>query len=139
MSDTLLYQIRIQLSAEAAELARSNPADSTFDALNAVLAKHHAQMKCQLDAFLDYLSEAEAMGIERYPLYAWTQATVQDPVKRAKHLQSFTLYVEHNEVYAREVADALETDLELLLASVVKRISKYDTDIAHSPQPPGHT
>lgn len=137
MSDALLYQIRIQLTADSANLARSDPADRMLDALNVVLAKHNARMKCQLDAFLDYIREAETIGTERYPLYHWTKETVQDPLKRAKHSQSFTLYVDDKEVYPRDVADALETDLAPLLAgAVVSRISKYDTDIEHNPQPP---
>jgi hypothetical protein len=137
MGDALLYQIRIQLTADSANLARSDPANRTLDVLNVVLAKHNARMQCQLDAFLDYIREAETIGAERYPLYHWTKETVQDPSKRAKHSRSFTLYVDDKEVYPRDVADALETDLTPLLAgAVVIQISKYDTDIAHNPQPP---
>jgi hypothetical protein len=35
-----------------------------------------------------------------YPLYEWTKATIQDPAKRAKHIKSFAIYVDDNEVYA---------------------------------------
>ena len=40
---------------------------------------------CQYDAFADYCAEAEARGIEHYPLYAWTKAVVADPAKKAKY------------------------------------------------------
>jgi hypothetical protein len=48
-------------------------------------------MKCQLDAFANYVAQAEANGVEGYPLYEWTKATVEDPIKKAKHLKSFAL------------------------------------------------
>ena len=37
-------------------------------------------MKCQLDAFADYVAEAEAHGIEGYPLYARPQPLDPKPV-----------------------------------------------------------
>ena len=41
------------------------------------------------------------------------------------------------EVYAKEIADALEADLQPLATSgLVTRISKYDTNPANNPQPP---
>jgi hypothetical protein len=52
-------------------------------------------------------------------------------------LKSFTLYVDDREIYAKEVADALEAALQPLVTSgVIKRISKYDTNPANNPQPP---
>ncbi len=69
-----------------------------------LLSKHHATMKCQFDAFGDYVAEAEKNGIENYPLYEWTKATIEDPAKKAKHLKSFTLFVDGNEVYAKDNA-----------------------------------
>ena len=52
-------------------------------------------------------------------------------------MKSFTLYVDGREVYAREIADALEADLKPLAASgLIARISKYDTNPANNPQPP---
>jgi hypothetical protein len=33
-------------------------------------------MKCQFDAFADYVSEAEANGIENFYLYEWTKKTI---------------------------------------------------------------
>ena len=94
-------------------------------------------MKSQYDAFADYVAEAEKQGIEEYPLYAWTKATIEDPVKQAKYIKAFTLYVEGQEVYAKPLADALEADLQPLLGSqVITRLSKHDTNPANNPQPP---
>jgi hypothetical protein len=57
------------------------------------LHRHDAALKCQFDAFADYVSEAEAKGVENYPLYEWTKQTIEDPVKEAKYTKSFALYV----------------------------------------------
>ena len=94
-------------------------------------------MKCQFDAFMDYVIEAEAQGVEQYPLYKWTKATVEDPAKKTKYLESFTLYVGGDEVYAQEAADALEADLLPLVGGAqIQRMSKHDTNPANNPQPP---
>ena len=99
--------------------------------------KHHATMVCQFDAFAGYVAEAEQNGTEDYPLYDWTKATIEDPAKKAKYIKSFTLYVDGNEVYAKDNADALESDLQPLLADkLVMRLSKHDTNPATNPQPP---
>ena len=52
-------------------------------------------------------------------------------------MRSFTVYADDREVYAKEVADALEADLQPLATSgLITRISKYDTDPANNPQSP---
>ena len=131
------YQIRIYLDDELAGVARRDPGDPAIKPLADILAKHHATMKSQNDAFADYVAEAEKQGIEEYPLYAWTKATIEDPVKQAKYIKAFTLYVEGQEVYAKPLADALEADLQPLLGSqVITRLSKHDTNPANNPQPP---
>ena len=83
------------------------------------------------------MKEAEAKGVEKYPLYAWTKQTVDDPVKEAKYTTSFTLYVGDDEVYEKGKADALEAELEPLVGGpIVAQMFRYDTDPAHNPQPP---
>lgn len=137
MTDRWRYQIRIYLSDEAAELARRDPGNPALKSVTEVLAKHHATMKCQFDAFADYVAEAERQGTDGYPLYAWTKATIEDPVKRAKHIKSFALYVKGDEVYAKDIADALEADLAPLAGgTLIARMSKHDTNPANNPQPP---
>ena len=94
-------------------------------------------MKCQFDAFADYVSEADAKGIEHYPLYEWTKKTIAEPAKKAKYLKSFTIYVGGREVYEKAAADALEADLRSLVGGpIVVKVFRYDTDPAHNPQPP---
>jgi hypothetical protein len=108
MSETWQYQIRIYLADHFAKMARHDPD-----------------------------TEAEDRGTQDYPLYRWTKATVEDPAKKAKYLESFTVYVGGAEVYAKEAADALEADLVPLLGgALITRMSKHDTNPARNPQAP---
>ncbi len=137
MSDQWQYQLRIYLPDELVEVARSSPNDLALAPLPEILAKHNATMKCQFDAFADYVAEAEKHGRESYPLYAWTKATIEDPAKKAKHLKSFALHVKGSEVYSKSEAEALEADLQPLVGGrLITRLSKHDTSPASNPQPP---
>lgn len=137
MSNEWQYQIRIYLSGCFAEMARADPANAALKPLTGILSKHRAALKCQYDAFAGYCAEAEQQGTEGYPLYAWTKATIENPAKKEKYMKSFTLYVDGREVYAKELADALEEDLKPLVGgALIERISKHDTDPANNPQPP---
>jgi acetyl-CoA acetyltransferase len=51
MSDQWQYQVRIDLADEPAAVARRDPADSALAPLAEILARHHATLKCQYDAF----------------------------------------------------------------------------------------
>jgi hypothetical protein len=137
MTEQWQYQVRIDLADELAEVARRDPHDPALAPLPDILRKHHATLKCQFDAFAGYVAEAERHGIENYPLYHWTKATIENPAKKAKYLTSFTLYVDGNEVYAKDKADALEADLQPLDGgALVTRLAKHDTNPANNPQPP---
>jgi hypothetical protein len=137
MRDQWQYQVRIDLSDELAELARRDLANPALDPLPAILARHNASMRSQFDAFADYVAEAERHGLETYPLYHWTKATIDNPAKKAKYQRSFTLYVDGDEVYAKDKADALEADLQPLVGKgLVTRLAKHDTNPANNPQPP---
>ena len=139
MSAQWKYQIRIYLDGDLAEAARFDPGSQKLKWLSSVLAKHRAKLRCQFDLFAEYVAEAERVGTEDYHLYEWTKATIEDPVKKAKHLKSFTLYVEGREMYGREKADALEADLQPLVGGpLLTRLSKHDTNPATNPQPPAH-
>jgi hypothetical protein len=139
MPDEWEYQVRINVSDDYAEILRRDPGDSAVKAIADILSKHRATLKSQYDAFADYVSEAEKRGVENYPLYKWTKVTIEDPAKKAKHLKSFTFYVEGDEVYAKEKADALEADLlPLVGGSVITKVSKHDTNPANNPQAPAH-
>ena len=77
--------------------------------------------------------QAKSAGGER----TWTKATIENPVKKAKYLKSFTLYVGGEQVYAKERADALERELRSLVGGgVVDRLHRHDTNPANNPQPP---
>jgi hypothetical protein len=137
MGDQWQYQVRIDLTDELAEIARRDPANPALDPLPAILARHKASMRSQFDAFAGYVAEAERHGLEDYPLYHWTKATIDNPAKKARYQKSFTLYVDGDEVYAKDKADALEADLQPLVGSgLVTRLAKHDTDPANNPQPP---
>ena len=137
MSDEWRYQLRIYLPGELVEVARNEPDNRALEPLAGILARHHATMICQFDAFASYVAEAERQGVDGYPLYAWTKATIEDPAKKAKHLKSFALHVNGREVYSKAQADALEADLQPLVGGpLIERVSKHDTNPAHNPQPP---
>ena len=137
MSNQWQYQLRIDLADELAEVARCDPDNPALRPLADILDNHNATMKCQFDAFAGYVAEAERHGIERYPLYEWTKATIEDPAKKTKYLKSFTLYVKDRDVYAKEEADALESDLQPLVGGkLITRMAKHDTNPANNPQPP---
>lgn len=137
MSDVWQYQVRVTLGDNAARAARQSPDDPSLAPLTDILARHDAALKCQYDAFAGYVAEAEAQGIEGYPLYAWTKATIEDPAKQAKYIKAFTVYIGGDEVYARDKADALEVDLEPLVGGdIVTKLAKHDTNPANNPQPP---
>ncbi|WP_084673994.1 hypothetical protein [Methylobacterium sp. WSM2598] len=137
MSDAWQYQLRIYLPDESVEAARSDPSCSALVPLSRVLRKHAASLKCQFDAFSDYVAEAERHGVDHFPLYAWTKATIEDPVKRAKHLKAFAIHIGERAIYSKEEAEALEVDLQpLIVGGTIERISKHDTNPANNPQPP---
>lgn len=137
MTEQWQYQLRIDLADQVADLARRSPDDPALEPLASILRRHQAALKCQYDAFAGYVAEAEREGVERYPLYAWTKATIENPAKKARYVKSFTLYVGGDEVYDKVLADALEADLEPLVgAGLVTRLAKHDTNPANNPQPP---
>ena len=137
MSEQWQYQLRLYLADELAEAARRDATAPVLGPLPQILEKHEATIKCQLDAFSDYVAQAEATAVEDYPLYEWTKATIEDPIKKAKHLKSFALHVKGREVYSKEEADALEEDLQPLVDGTrITRLSRHDTNPASNPQMP---
>jgi hypothetical protein len=137
MSEEWQYQVRIELPAAAAELARRDWGAPELRLLAAILDRHQATLTCQFDAFAGYVAEAEREGVGRYPLYEWTRKTIEDLAKKAKYLQVFTFYIDGQEVYPKARAEALVTDLQPLVdAGLITRIAQYDTNPANNPQPP---
>lgn len=125
------HQLRIYLTDEMADVARADPEASALRPLTDILKRHQAVLVSQLDAFEDYVAEAEREGPEGFPLYRWTKATIEDPTKRLKHKKAFALRVAGREVYAGETADALEAALRPLVGGgLVTRMSRHDTNPA---------
>jgi hypothetical protein len=139
MSQEWDYQIRLDLSDEFAELARTDPSNAAIRPLAEILARHDAALHNQFDAFAGYVAEAEREGVDKYPLYKWTKATIENPEKKAKYTRSFSLYVDGAEVYPKAAAEALEADLAPLVgAGLVTKLAKYDSNPANNPQAPAH-
>ena len=137
MTHEWYHQIRINFSESAAQIMRNDPNGQKMVLLAEILKRHDATLRCQFDAFTEYVSEAERRGIENYPLYEWTKETITDPVKKTKYLKSFSVYVGRQEIYPKHEADALEADLKSMVnTGVIERIVKYDTDPTNNPQPP---
>jgi hypothetical protein len=138
MTSQWQYQVRFDVNDSAvAEAVRGQGGDQGLAPLFAFLVTHRAAPKCQYDAFAGYVAEAEQEGVDDYPLYAWTKATIEHPAKKEKYLKSFTVYVDEQQVYDKEIADALEAGLQPFVTSgLISRISKYDTNPANNPQPP---
>ncbi|MEM5317429.1 hypothetical protein [Paraburkholderia sp. JHI869] len=137
MAETWQFQIRITVMSELADALRANSPYEGRDLLEAVLREHDASLKCQFDAFADYVEEAERAGSERYPLYQWTKDTIDNPEKKAKYLKSFAVYVRGEEVYDRQTADSLYAQLSALAEQVlIESVNRFDTNPANNPQPP---
>ena len=137
MALTWQFQLRITVSPELANDLRTDPAGASHAALRNVLGKHNATLKCQFDAFADYVNEAEKQGLENYPLYQWTRQTIENPEKKAKYLQSFTVYVNGEEIYGKEITDVLQAELTALISDDgINSVARFDTNPADNPQPP---
>jgi hypothetical protein len=137
MPGELKYQIRVYLDDEFAKLARSGQGSPQTKPLMEIMKMHDATLKCQYDAFAGYVAEAQRQGIQGYPLYRWTKATIEDPVKKEKYLRVFAVSAGGEEVYSKEIADALELELTALAhAGFPLRITRHDTNPANNPQPP---
>ncbi|MFM0061990.1 hypothetical protein [Paraburkholderia aspalathi] len=137
MEPTWQFQLRITVSPELANDLRTDPTGASHAALRNVLDKHNATLKCQFNAFADYVREAGMQGTENSPLYQWTRQTIENPEKKAKYLQSFTVYVNGDEIYGKEIADVLEAELTALISDDgINSVARFDTNPANNPQPP---
>lgn len=128
------HQIRVYLTDEAADAARSGGEAPALRSLLDVLQEHRATLVSQLDAFEGYVAEAEREGPEKFPLYKWTKATLEDAEKRSKHKKAFAVRIAGEEVYAEEAADALEAALRPLVGGggPVTRMTRHDTNPANN-------
>ncbi|RDU96163.1 hypothetical protein [Trinickia dinghuensis] len=137
MAEAWQFQIRITVVPELADALRAHVQDERRDLLETVLRERNASLKCQFDAFAEYVEEAERAGRNRYPLYQWTKDTIGNPEKRAKYLRSFTVYVGDEQVYDKDTADWLYAQFSALVDKAgIESVSRFDTNPANNPQPP---
>jgi hypothetical protein len=130
MSIKWSHQLRVYLDDDMAEAAYRGD-QSGLQPLTTILNRHGATLTSQFRAFEEYVMEAERKGVDKFALYKWTKATVEDPEMRAKHIQAFAIRVDDEEVYGKEIADMIENDLRPLVGgALVKRMSRHDTDPA---------
>jgi hypothetical protein len=133
MADQWKYQIRVYLNDAMAEMARRDDGAAAIEPLMQVLTNHRATMKCQFDAFAEYVREAERNGTQADSLYQWTKETIEDPEKKQKHLGAFAVHVAGEVVYDKNTAEALETDLQQLVqAGLIARVSRQDSNPANN-------
>ena len=57
-------------------------------------------------------------------------------LKKKKYLKSFTVYVNGEQLYKKEIADYLESEIKNLNEKKILKINKYNSDPKNNPQPP---
>ena len=132
------YQVRIRTSERLSQTLRSEDTSSLADRLRAISQSHGMTIVNTFDAFKEYCDEAEDNGIEKYSLYHWTKATIEDPERKAKHLKGFAFYRgEADQIYEKELALSLVSSLEEVgISEDLLEIKLIDSNPANNPQPP---
>ena len=137
MNNKLFYQIRIYFSSEFTNIYKNKIRMESKDKLVKILKKHNADLLSQYDGFMGYILESEKENNINTPLYKWTKDSLKNTSKVDKYHNSYTIYVNSEEVYPKEVADSLENHLtEIVDGKFIIRISKHDTNPVNNPQPP---
>ena len=137
MTEKWLFQVRLYFSSDFTKTFNSDKNSKKKEKLIAVLNKHNAELLSQFDGFMGYVLEAEKNGIDNYPLYQWTKDSLSRTDKIEKYYNSYTVYINTEEVYSENLANNIENDLlELVDKETILRISKHDTNPKNNPQPP---
>ena len=137
MTEKWLFQVRLYFSSDFTKTFNSDKNSKKKEKLITVLNKHNAELLSQFDGFMGYVLEAEKNGIDNYPLYQWTKDSLSRKDKIEKYHNSYTVYINSEEVYSENLANNIENDLlELVDKETVLRISKHDTNPKNNPQPP---
>ena len=137
MTEKWLFQVRLYFSSDFTKTFNSDKNSKEKEKLITVLNKHNAELLSQFDGFMGYVLEAEKNGIDNYPLYQWTKDSLARKDKTEKYHNSYTVYINSDEVYSENLANNIENDLlELVDKETVLRISKHDTNPKNNPQPP---
>ncbi len=131
------YQLRINVSSGFAREMNNKINSEKIIELNEILDKFNASVVSQYKAFKSYVEEAETIGVEKYPLYKWTKATIEDNNKKEKYLKSYTVSVNGHDIYEKKIADSLEVSLANLIDKKdILSLSKHDTNPKNNPQIP---
>ena len=137
MTEKWLFQVRLYFSSDFTKTFISDKNSKKKEKLLTVLNKHNAELLSQFEGFMGYVLEAEKNGIDNYPLYQWTKDSLSRKDKIEKYHNSYTVYINSEEVYSENLANNIENDLlELVDKETVLRISKHDTNPKNNPQPP---
>ena len=137
MTEKWLFQLRLYFSSDFTKTFNSDKNSEKKEKLITVLNKHNAELLSQFDGFMGYVLEAEKNGIDNYPLYQWTKDSLSRNDKIEKYYNSYTVYINTEEVYSENLANNIENDLlELVDKETILRISKHDTNPKNNPQPP---
>ena len=137
MTEKWLFQVRLYFSSDFTKTFNSDNNSNEKEKLITVLNKHNAELLSQFDGFMGYVLEAEKNGIDNYPLYQWTKDSLARKDKIEKYHNSYTVYINSDEVYSENLANNIENDLlDLVDKETVLRISKHDTNPENNPQPP---
>ena len=131
-----LYQIRIVVTSALSTDLRSMGTSTTAQEVTEIAKKYHMRAVCTYDAFKAYCEEAEGNGLEGYALYNWTKATLDNPAKREKHQKSFAFYRDYDQIYSKDVAEALYEDLLVLNSPDILEVKIIDSNPKNNPQPP---
>ena len=131
-----LYQIRIKVSENISNDLRDMCQLNLSKKLKKIAKTHQMALVCTYDAFEAYCVEAEQNGIDGYGLYQWTKATIEDPIKKAKHLKSFAFYLGEDQIYSIELANSVQNQLKETNEKELLEINLIDSNPANNPQPP---
>ena len=131
-----LYQIRIVVTSALSTDLRSMGTSTTAQEVTEIAKKYDMRAVCTYDAFKSYCEEAEGNGLEGYSLYNWTKATLDNPAKREKHQKSFAFYRDNDQIYSKDVAEALYEDLLVLNSPDILEVKIIDSNPKNNPQPP---
>ena len=132
-----LYQVRIKVSEKTSQALRAKEDNAVTKSILSISQKFDVSPVCMFDAVCEYCKEAEENGIEKYSLYHWTKSIITNLDKRDKHLKSFAFYKGLDQVYKKEIADALYSELkELLEEGLIEELNLIDNNPKNNPQPP---
>ena len=131
-----LYQIRIVVTSALSKDLRSRGTSATAQTVTDIAKKYDMRAVCTYDAFKAYCEEAERDGLDGYSLYNWTKATLNNPAKRAKHQKSFAFYRDNDQIYPKDLAEALYQDLTVLNSPDIIEVKLIDSNPENNPQPP---